>query len=72
MCVDPKALESEFAGREYDRDFLEDLRGARTPCGENGEFHPFIYDGPIFSTPVVARRGEKVHRENRFYCCDLI
>ena len=71
VCVDTKVLGSEFAGREYDRDFLKDLPAGADPCGENGEFHTFVYDGPIFSTPVAVRRGERVLRENRFCYCDL-
>ena len=72
MCVDTKPLESEFAGREYDRDFLKDLPASTAPCGENGQVHSFVHDGPSFCTPVVVRRGEKMLRENRFCYCDLI
>ena len=72
VCVDTNAIGQEFAGREYDRDFLRDLPASADPCGENGEFHTFVYDGPIFSRPVPVQRGEKVLRENRFYYCDLI
>ncbi len=72
VCVDTKAIGQEFAGREYDGDFLNDLPVQADPCGENGEFHTFVYDGPIFSRPVPVQKGEKVLRENRFYYCDLI
>ncbi len=70
-CVDTMAIGREFAGREYDRDFIRELPAGVDPCGENGEFHTFVYDGPIFSRPVQVQRGEKVLRENRFYYCDL-
>ena len=72
VCVDTTAIGREFAGREYDRDFIRDLPAGADPCGENGEFHTFVYDGPIFSRPVQVQRGEKVLRENRFFYCDLI
>jgi uncharacterized protein (TIGR00290 family) len=72
VCADTHALGREFAGREYDRDFVRDLPAGADPCGENGEFHTFVYDGPIFSRPVQVQRGEKALRENRFYYCDLI
>jgi diphthamide synthase (EF-2-diphthine--ammonia ligase) len=42
------------------------------PCGENGEFHTFVYDGPIFEHPVQIRRGERVIREERFEYCDIL
>lgn len=71
VCVDTQALAQDFIGREYDLRFLEDLPGSVDPCGENGEFHTFVYDGPIFKRPVRVKRGEKVLRENRFFYCDL-
>ena len=72
VCVDGEALGGEFAGREYDRDFLADLPDGVDPCGENGEFHTFVYDGPIFGRRVEFRRGEVVKRDGRFYFCDLL
>jgi uncharacterized protein (TIGR00290 family) len=71
VCVDTKTLSPEFSGREYDRDLLRDLPAGVDPCAENGEFHTFVYDGPIFSWPVSVQRGEKVLRDDRFYYCDL-
>lgn len=71
-CVDTQVLDREFSGREYDEDFLKDLPDGIDPCGENGEFHSFVYDGPIFSKPVHVERGEKVLRNKRFYYCDLV
>jgi uncharacterized protein (TIGR00290 family) len=57
-CVDSKALEGTFAGREFDAELLEDLPRGVDPCGENGEFHTFVYDGPMFRTPIPIERGE--------------
>ncbi|MGE5598572.1 MAG: ATP-binding protein [Bacteroidota bacterium] len=71
-CVDGQALDGSFAGREYDRDFLADLPPGVDPCGENGEFHSFVYDGPIFTAPVRHRRGGVVLRDNRFFYCELL
>lgn len=72
VCVDGEALGGEFAGREYDSDFLADLREGVDPCGENGEFHTFVYDGPIFGRSVSFEKGEVVLRDGRFYFCDLL
>jgi uncharacterized protein (TIGR00290 family) len=71
-CVDTRALPASFTGRLYDRSFIADLPAAADPCGENGEFHSFVFDGPIFSTPVRFRRGEVVLRDERFSFCDLL
>jgi uncharacterized protein (TIGR00290 family) len=70
--VDSNVLGKEFAGREFDRQFLADLPASVDPCGENGEFHSFVYDGPIFSKAIPFTKGEGVLRENRFYHCDLL
>ncbi len=72
VCVDTEVLDSEYVGREYDRKFLTDLPTSTDPCGENGEFHTFVYDGPLFSWSIKLKRGEKVLREGRFYYCDLV
>jgi len=69
--VDSHFLGGDFAGREYNEQFLKDLPDAVDPCGENGEFHTFVYNGPIFRTPVKFTKGETVLRENRFYYIDL-
>ncbi len=71
-CVDSKVLEPSFAGREFDDAFLADLPKSVDPCGENGEFHSFVYDGPPFREEIPFARGEIVLREERFYYCDLI
>jgi len=70
VCIDSKALPREFAGRELDQEFFRDLPPGVDPCGENGEFHTFVYDGPIFSSAVAVERGEVVERDG-FYFCDL-
>lgn len=55
VCVDSRFLPDSFAGREYDESFLADLPASVDTCGENGEFHTFVYDGPCFSSPVACR-----------------
>jgi uncharacterized protein (TIGR00290 family) len=69
--ADSNCLESGCVGRTFDKQFLSTLPAAVDPCGENGEFHSFAYDGPIFSRPVLHTVGEIVLRENGFYYCDL-
>ncbi len=71
-CVDTEALDGGFAGRGYTRSLLSDLPRRVDPCGENGEFHSFVYDGPIFSAPVACHRGLMVLRDGRFMYCDLL
>ena len=71
-CVDTEALDKSFAGRLYDESFLSDLPAGIDPCGENGEFHSFAYDGPIFKSAIPHTLGEIVLRENRFCYCDVI
>jgi len=72
VCVDTEALGRDFVGREYNAQFLSDLPPSVDPCGENGEFHTFVFDGPLFSEPIEFELGEKVLREGRFYYCDLV
>jgi uncharacterized protein (TIGR00290 family) len=57
VCVNGGWLDRTFAGREFDRSFLADLPANVDPCGENGEFHTFVYDGPLFERPVRIRRA---------------
>jgi uncharacterized protein (TIGR00290 family) len=71
VCVDPKILADSFVGREIDLKFLAELPTKADPCGENGEFHSFVYDGPGFSAPVEFTLGEKVLRDG-FWYCDLL
>ncbi|MEK7880668.1 MAG: diphthine--ammonia ligase [Deltaproteobacteria bacterium] len=71
-CVDTDKLDARFAGRIFDEGFLSELPPAIDPCGENGEFHSFAFDGPIFKTPVEFKIGETVLRDSRFNYCDLL
>jgi len=71
VCVDPRVLDPSFAGRVLDESFFADLPAGVDPCGENGEFHTFVFDGPIFQTPVRFAAGEKVLRDG-FWFCDLL
>ena len=70
-CIDPKVLAPSFAGRELDDSFFRDLPPNADPCGENGEFHTFVFDGPIFGRPIPVRTGEILHRDG-FVFCDLL
>lgn len=62
VCVNEKYLDQSFIGRELDRNFINDLPANVDVCGENGEYHSFVYDGPIFKNPVKFRLGEVVYR----------
>lgn len=70
-CVDPAKLAKSFAGRDYDLSLLQALPPEVDPCGENGEFHTFVYDAPVFSRPIEVRTGEVVEREG-FVFADLL
>jgi uncharacterized protein (TIGR00290 family) len=72
VCVDTTQLAPSFAGRPFDARLLADLPASADPCGERGEFHTFVSDGPIFTTPVSHGVGEVVMRDDRFAYCDLL
>ena len=72
ICIDSNVLDKRFAARDFDKQFLSELPPTVDPCGENGEFHSFVYDGPIFKENILFKKGEIVLRDNRFYYCDLI
>jgi uncharacterized protein (TIGR00290 family) len=72
VCVDATQLSSAFAGASFDTNLLAALPSTVDPCGERGEFHTFVSDGPIFRRPVDVATGEVVIRERRFAYCDLI
>ena len=72
ICVDSNVLDKRFAARDFDKQFLSQLPPTVDPCGENGEFHSFVYDGPSFRENILFKKGEIVLRDNRFYYCDLI
>src|SRR5690606_8301131 len=62
VCVNSKLLDKSYCGREIDQEFLSTLPAGIDHCGENGEFHTFVYDGPIFKEPVKFRVGETVEK----------
>ena len=70
-CIDRRVLDSSFAGREYDAAFLRDLPPSADPCGENGEFHSFVYDGPMFRHAIAVEPGE-LHEDGDFLFADLL
>ncbi len=67
VCIDPKQVPAALAGREFDRSLLADLPASADPCGENGEFHTFVYDSPVFKAPIAVKRGEIVERSGFVY-----
>jgi len=71
-CVDAQVLPGSVVGSPFDERFLRELPAGVDPCGENGEFHTFVYDGPIFHRPIPFSKGEVLCRDNRFYYCDLL
>ncbi len=62
-CVDPSKLDRSYAGRDFDLPFLESLPEEVDPCGENGEFHTFVYDAPVFAHPIDICLGSIVERD---------
>ena len=88
VCVNKKLLDKSFCGRTIDENFLNDLPSTVDPCGENGEFHTFVYSGPVFKYPIPFIKGEIVYKEYKapentdvtsvpeknfgFYFCDLL
>ncbi len=72
VCVDTTQLDASFAGREFNQQFIEDLPENVDPCGERGEFHTFVQDGPCFTHSIPCRPGEIVLREGRFAYCDIV
>ncbi len=70
-CVDGQKLGEAFAGRAIDASLLRDLPAGVDPCGEYGEYHSFVYDGPIFQRPIPVHVGEVVLRDTRYYA-DLL
>lgn len=70
-CIDPKQMPKEFAGREFDAHFLSALPENIDPCGENGEFHSFVFDGPMFKAPIEIAVGEIVQRDG-FVFADVL
>ena len=71
VCVDPRQIDVSHCGAEFDEALLSALSPDADPCGENGEFHTFVYDGPMFSRPIEAQRGNVVEKSG-FVFCDLL
>ena len=67
-CVDPAQLAPDFAGRAFDDALLADLPAGVDPCGENGEFHTFVWDGPGFGSPIRVEVGATVERDGFVFC----
>ena len=70
-CVDGSKLARSFAGREFDREFVESLPPSADPCGENGEFHTFVYEAPVFTHAIPVETGEIVERDG-FIFADVL
>jgi uncharacterized protein (TIGR00290 family) len=70
-CVDPRRIDASFAGRSFDESLLRDLPEDVDPCGENGEFHTLVFDGPIFPQPIPVDVGAVVRRAG-FVFCDVL
>jgi uncharacterized protein (TIGR00290 family) len=70
-CVDPRQVPAALAGRDFDQRFLRDLPRTADPCGERGEFHTFVYAGPMFAAPIAVECGEVVERDG-FVFSDLL
>lgn len=70
--VDAEQLDPAFLGRSYDEVLLQELPPTADPCGENGEFHSFVWGGPRFPQPLNFHPGRREVREGRFHFLDLI
>ncbi len=70
-CIDPSKLAPSFAGRDFDRALLNALPPGTDPCGENGEFHTFVCDAPVFAQPIAVHTGEILERDG-FVFADVI
>ncbi len=70
-CIDPKQTPREFVGREYNNSFLDSLPSTMDPCGENGEFHSFVFDGPMFNEKIEILMGDIVDRDE-FLFADVL
>jgi uncharacterized protein (TIGR00290 family) len=70
-CIDTRVLDGNLVGREFDYEFLNSLPEKIDACGENGEFHTFVYDGPIFKNKLNIQKGE-VFKDERFSYCDIM
>ena len=73
VSANSKFFDKDFIGKDIDEDFIKDLKGIKEvdPCGENGEFHIFVYDGPIFKSKVRFRKGKKILRPSKYWFLDI-
>jgi uncharacterized protein (TIGR00290 family) len=71
-CVDTKAIAASLAGREIDHALLRDLPESADPCGEYGEYHSFVYAGPVFKKPIACKTGQRVMRTPRYCYCEIL
>jgi uncharacterized protein (TIGR00290 family) len=71
-CVDTHAIDASFTGREIDQELLRDLPEHADPCGEYGEYHSFVYAGPIFKQAIACKAGAVTMRTPRFSYCDIV
>jgi diphthamide synthase (EF-2-diphthine--ammonia ligase) len=67
VCVDPKKLSPAFVGRDFGESLVHDLPATVDPCGENGEFHTFVYAGPMFNREIPLVAGERVERDGFWF-----
>jgi len=72
VSINTHALSGQFVGRTIDWKFMFDFPKSANVCGENGEYHTFVYDGPIFKRGIPYKVGETFLRDNHFNYCDLI
>jgi uncharacterized protein (TIGR00290 family) len=70
VCLDPQKLPASFAGRDLNQELVDEFPAGIDPCGENGEFHTFVYDGPMFAQAIPIESGELVTRDG-FVFADL-
>jgi uncharacterized protein (TIGR00290 family) len=70
VCLDPRKLSASFAGRDLNQELVDEFPPGIDPCGENGEFHTFVYDGPMFAHAIPVQSGETVTRDG-FVFTDL-
>ncbi|NUS39335.1 MAG: adenine nucleotide alpha hydrolase [Lysobacter sp.] len=71
-CIDTTQLDARFAGRRFDASLLDTLPAGIDPCGERGEFHTLVVDGPMFGGPLAIVQGETVLRDGRFAYTDFL
>jgi diphthamide synthase (EF-2-diphthine--ammonia ligase) len=72
VSINTNALEKQFVGRQINWRFMYDFPKTANICGEYGEYHTFVYDGPIFKRSVTYKTGETLLRDSHFYYCDLM